>query len=131
TGLHVLTPWIRDGGYDEARAWASEIAGRVAAGMDGRATLDIRKAKRGERVYIDVLQNARGHHAVPPYVLRAVPAATVSTPLDWRELAEGLEPRAFTMKSVVARLGRRRRDPMAGLLEWFGGRRVRKKAATR
>ena len=69
SGLHVLTPWTQAGGYDGARAWASEIAGRVAAELNDRATCDVRKAKRGERVYIDVLQNARGHHAVPPYVL--------------------------------------------------------------
>ena len=61
--------------------------------MPEQATVDIRKAKRGERVYIDVLQNARGHHAVPPYVLRAVPGATVSTPLDWKEVAERARPR--------------------------------------
>ena len=93
TGLHVLTPWTRDGGFDEARAWALELAERTAEAMPKQATVDIRKAKRGERVYIDVLQNARGHHAVPPYVLRAVPGATVSTPLDWKEVAEGLDPR--------------------------------------
>ena len=48
----------------------------VAEAMPDRATVEIRKAKRGDRVYIDVMQNARGHHAVPPYVLRAVPGAT-------------------------------------------------------
>src|SRR5262249_13229779 len=45
TGLHVLTPWTRDGGFDEARAWASEVAGRASAGMEDRATLDVRKAR--------------------------------------------------------------------------------------
>ncbi len=97
--------------------------------MPDRATVDIRKAKRGERVYIDVLQNARGHHAVPPYVLRAVPGATVSTPLDWREVTDKLDPAAFTLKKVVARLARQKHDPMAGFLKTFGGRRSAKKAA--
>ena len=92
TGLHVLTPWDRAGDFDKARAWALELAERTAEGMSDRATVDIRKAKRGERVYIDVVQNARGHHAVPPYVLRAVPEATVSTPLDWREVTDQLDP---------------------------------------
>ena len=96
--------------------------------MPKQATVDIRKAKRGERVYIDVLQNARGHHAVPPYVLRAVPGATVSTPLDWKEVAEGLDPRAFTLKKALARFTRRKTDPFEGLLKSFASRR-RKKAA--
>ena len=93
TGLHVLTPWTQEGGFDEARAWALELAENVAEAMPERATVEIRKAKRGDRVYIDVLQNARGHHAVPPYVLRAVPGATISTPLDWKEVTDRPRPR--------------------------------------
>jgi bifunctional non-homologous end joining protein LigD len=117
------------GGYGEARAWALELAGRVAEALPDRATVDIRKARRGERVYIDVLQNARGHHAVPPYVVRAVPGATVSTPLDWREVTDKLDPAAFTLKKVVARLSRQKADPMAGFMAALGD--TRKKAARR
>jgi bifunctional non-homologous end joining protein LigD len=120
TGLHVLTPWT-GGGYDEARSCALKIANRVAAGSPELATVEIRKAQRGRRVYIDVLQNARGHHAVPPYVLRAVPGATVSMPLSWKELTSDLTPAAFTPKSVLDRLGGRRRDPFAALLRGFAG----------
>src|SRR5207237_7830151 len=80
TGLHVLVPWRQKGDFDTARAWAAGVAGRVAGAMPDQATVEIRKAKRDGRVYVDVMQNARGHHAVPPYVVRAVPAATVSTP---------------------------------------------------
>lgn len=115
-GLHVLTAWERPGGYDKARAWAQGIAARVAEAMPDGATVDIRKAKRGRRVYIDTLQNARGHHAVPPYVVRAVPAATVSTPLAWRELKPGLDPADFTIKTIFRRLKKQSRDPMAPLL---------------
>jgi bifunctional non-homologous end joining protein LigD len=128
TGLHVLTPWAQDGGFDEARAWALELAERTAEAMPKQATVGIRKAKRAERVYIDVLQNARGHHAVPPYVLRAVPGATVSTPLDWKEVAPGLDPKAFTLKKALARFVRRKTDPFEGLLKTFAGRRRKKTA---
>jgi bifunctional non-homologous end joining protein LigD len=87
----------------------------VTAALPERATTEIRKAKRGGRVYIDVLQNARGHHAVPPYVLRAVPGATVSTPLAWSELRPDLDPKRFTLRTVPIRLARQKRDPMAPL----------------
>jgi bifunctional non-homologous end joining protein LigD len=118
TGLHVLTPWTREGGFDEARAWALELAERVAQSMPEKATVEIRKAKRGDRVYLDVLQNARGHHAVPPYVLRAVPGATISTPLDWKEVTAKLDPGSFSAKKLLARL--RKTDPFAELVEGFG-----------
>src|SRR4029079_10330107 len=46
TGLHVLTPWTQDGGFDAARAWALELAERTAELMPKQATGDIRKEKR-------------------------------------------------------------------------------------
>jgi bifunctional non-homologous end joining protein LigD len=91
----------------------------AAVSGSGRATLETRKAKRGGRVYVDVLQNARGHHAVPPYVLRPTPVASVSMPLSWDELQASLDPAAFTLRTVFRRLARLKRDPMAGL---FSGR---------
>jgi bifunctional non-homologous end joining protein LigD len=94
-----------------------EIAERVAEALPGIATIEIRKVKRGGKVYVDVMQNARGHHAVPPYVLRAVPGAPVSTPLDWRELRDDLDPSRFNLQTVPARLARQSADPMAGLLK--------------
>jgi bifunctional non-homologous end joining protein LigD len=115
TGLHVLVPWRDAGGYDEARSWALEVATRVAEAMPETATTEIRKAKRGNRLYIDVLQNARGHHAVPPYVLRAIPGAPVSTPLRWDELKRGLTPAKFTLRTIPTRLARQKRDPLAAL----------------
>jgi bifunctional non-homologous end joining protein LigD len=116
-GLHVLMPWSEAGDYDRARAWAHGVAGTIAQAMPEQATVEIRKAKRGRRVYIDTLQNARGHHAVPPYVLRAVPAASVSTPLAWRELTPDLDPKQFNIKTIFRRLSRQKADPMKPLLD--------------
>ncbi len=116
TGLHVLVPWEEDGGYEEARESAQRIATRVSETLP-IATTEIRKAKRNGRVYIDVMQNARGHHAVPPYVLRAVPGAPVSTPLRWTELKPDLDPGRFTLRTVPARLVRQKVDPLVSLLK--------------
>jgi bifunctional non-homologous end joining protein LigD len=119
TGLHVLVPWQGKGGFDEARAWARQIAERTAKGLPEGATIEFRKASRGRRVYIDILQNAKGHHAVPPYVVRAVPEASVSMPLHWDELKPGLSPDKFTVKTVFRRLSRQKDDPFAPLLRAF------------
>ena len=115
SGLHVLTPWKRKGGYDEARAWAMEIAQRVVADLPEIATVERSKSARKGRLYLDVMQNARGHHAVPPYVIRATPAATVSTPLEWKEVNARLDPKRFDIKSALARFARQRKDPLAAL----------------
>jgi bifunctional non-homologous end joining protein LigD len=115
TGLHVLMPWTRTGGFDEARALAEGIAQRVVEALPDQATTARSKAKRGRRVYVDVMQNAKGKHVVPPYVLLPVPGAPVSTPLRWDEVTAELDPIDFTLKTIFRRLAQQKRDPMAGL----------------
>jgi bifunctional non-homologous end joining protein LigD len=115
SGLHVLVPWKEAGGFDKARAWALGVARRVADKLPELATVEFRKAKREGRVYIDVLQNARGHHAVPPYVVRAVLAASVSWPLAWKDVGPALDPSQYNVRTVQPRLGRHK-DPLAALL---------------
>jgi bifunctional non-homologous end joining protein LigD len=119
TGLHVLVPWAEEAGYDEARAWAEGIARCVVQEMPGQATVERRKADRGRLVYVDTGQNARGHHAVPPYVVRAVPGGPVSTPLDWRELTPALDPGKYAIRTIFQRLRKLKRDPFAPLLRTF------------
>jgi bifunctional non-homologous end joining protein LigD len=125
-GLHVLALWPGEGDFDAARGWARSLAERVAETMPDEATVEIRKAKRGRRVYIDTLQNAKGHHAVPPYVVRPVAGAPVSMPLTWGELTSKLRPGQFTVKTALRRLTRQKADPMAALLRSFA--RARKPA---
>jgi bifunctional non-homologous end joining protein LigD len=122
TGLHILVPWSDDGGYDAARSWALRVAEQVVEALPEQATTERSKAKRGGRVYVDVMQNARGHHVVPPYVLRPVPGATVSTPLHWREVSPKLDPTAFNLKTLFRRLASQKRDPLGELLHiWNEG----------
>jgi bifunctional non-homologous end joining protein LigD len=111
-GMHILTPWRQEGGSDTARAWAIEIAQRLAAELPDTATVEQRKNRRQKKVYVDVLHNARGHHGVPPYVLRPVPQATVSTPLDWVELTPELDPQQYNFKTIFQRLAEQNDDPM-------------------
>jgi bifunctional non-homologous end joining protein LigD len=114
SGLHVVVPWREPGGYDEARAWAMGVAEQVVERLPRIATVERSKAARGGRVYVDVMQNARGHHAVPAYVVRATAGATVSTPLEWKEVTARLDPKRFTMETVPKRLARLGRDLMLG-----------------
>jgi bifunctional non-homologous end joining protein LigD len=115
SGLHVLVDWNRRGDYAEARDWALDIANTVCAQLPKIATTERAINKRGGRVYVDVMQNALGHHAVPPYVLRATSLATVSMPLRWDELTTTLNPAKFTTKVALARIKRSRIDPIIEL----------------
>ena len=100
SGLHVIAPWKR-GDFDKARAWALEIATEVVDQIPDIATLERNIKKRGDRVYLDVMQNSPGKHAVPPYVVRTTPTATISMPLKWTNLNAKLDPKKFTIKTAM------------------------------
>jgi bifunctional non-homologous end joining protein LigD len=122
SGLHVLVPWTDRGDDEVARGWAMEFAGRVVAELPEIVTVERSKSERQGKLYLDVLQNIRGHHAVPPYVLRAVPKATVSTPLRWNELTADLTPAKFDIRTIFRRLSRMKNDPIAPLAKYYGRR---------
>jgi bifunctional non-homologous end joining protein LigD len=105
SGLHILTPPPDNADYDAARQWADGIAQEAVEQMPQIATTKRLKNQRRGRVYIDVVQNARGHHAVPPWVIRPTPTATVSTPLPWSKITSALDPTRFTLQYVLGHRG--------------------------
>ena len=72
---------------------------------------------RGDKVYIDAVQNGAGRLLVAPLCVRPVPGARVSTPLRWSEVNARLDPGRYTIKTVPARLKRQKCDPMLPILD--------------
>jgi bifunctional non-homologous end joining protein LigD len=48
-----------------------------------------------------------------PYSLRATPQATVSTPLEWKDIKKGLKPEDFNLFTVI----KIEKNPWEGFLE--------------
>lgn len=114
-GLHVVAPIDGRVAFEQARAFARDVAEVIAADDPRHLTTEQRKQKRRGRIFIDTLRNAYSQTAVAPYAVRARPGGPVATPLDWRELSgRGMGPQRFTMRSVLRRLARRH-DPWADL----------------
>jgi len=104
-GLHIAIPLPRRATYAESLALAERIAKRVAAAQPDAVTVERSLADRpAAAIYLDYLQNARGKSVACAYCARARPGATVSTPLQWSELGDSLDPGAFTIRSVPARV---------------------------
>lgn len=104
-GVHVTVPLRRTTGFDEARAFAREVARRLAGEEPRRLTVEQRKDKRGERIFVDVMRNAYAQHAVAPYAVRPREGAPVAVPLAWDELSDrSLKPRRWTTANVADRL---------------------------
>jgi bifunctional non-homologous end joining protein LigD len=104
SGLHVFVPLLPRYSYEQSRMFCEAVARTIVREHGDIATVERPPAQRGGKVYVDFLQNRRGQTIVPPYAVRPVPGATVSTPLDWDELASDLEPAQFTMDRVLKRL---------------------------
>jgi bifunctional non-homologous end joining protein LigD len=106
-GLHVVAPLRRTAAYGEVHGFARAAAEALVAGDPDGLTTEFRRAKRGDRIYVDVGRNAYGQHAVAPYAVRALPAAPVATPLRWEELDDpDLDPQGWTMTTIGDRLAR-------------------------
>jgi bifunctional non-homologous end joining protein LigD len=104
-GMHVLVPIERRWTYDDTREFAEIVAGALARAHHGLVTTEWTKAKR-RGVLVDANQNGEGKTIASVYSVRPKEGAPVSTPLRWEEVGEGLDPAAFTMEAVLARVER-------------------------
>lgn len=108
-GVHVTVPLRRSAatGFDRVRAFAREVAEEMVARDPRRLTLAARKAKRGDRILVDVMRNGYAQTAVAPYAVRARDRAPVAMPLRWEELEDSrLRPDRWPMRTALERLDR-------------------------
>lgn len=114
TGLHVVVPIRPELPFDDVRAVARKLAEDLHESHPVLTTLEMRKKKRGQRVFLDVLRNSRGQTVVAPYSPRARPDAPVSAPVRWEELHGLSSSRDFDLLSIPRRL-RESGDPWSGM----------------
>ena len=113
-GLHVVVPLAGRPTWDDCSAYAERIATEIA-GQEPRAyVVEMSKAKRAGKVFIDWLRNVRGATSIATWSTRAKPAAPVSVPVGWDELGPRGGPPDFSVKNVPRRLKALDADPWAG-----------------
>jgi bifunctional non-homologous end joining protein LigD len=117
TGLHVLIPLAGKCTFAQSKQLAALLAQIVARELPEQASVARSPRSRQGKVYIDALQNGYGKLLVAPFSVRPLPGATVSMPLNWREVNGSLDPRRFTIASAPARIKRWRGDPLSPLLD--------------
>ena len=104
SGLHIYIPLPPDTPNEAATLVAQIVATRVAEEHPKVATIERWVKSRGAaQVYVDYLQNIIGKTVAGAYSARANPNAMVSTPLDWDELTDDLDPRDFTIETAPKR----------------------------
>jgi bifunctional non-homologous end joining protein LigD len=118
-GLHVVVPVQRRRAYAPVARFCRSLAERMVVAAPGRYALGGGKNERRGKITIVQGRNARQASMVAPYSVRARPDARVSMPLSWEELTgdRDLQPGAFDLVNVAARLTRLEPDPWAGFFE--------------
>lgn len=110
-GFHVVVSLKNVHTFDYTRVFAYDVARLLVHRYPHKLTVEMRKAKRGNRVFIDTLRNAFGQTGVAPYSVRAKPGAPIATPIEWHELVgKGVKPQSYTIKNIFRRLSRKK-DP--------------------
>jgi bifunctional non-homologous end joining protein LigD len=117
TGLHIMLPLGRQCTYEQSRMLGELLARLVLIECKDFATITRHVTKRGDKVYLDYLQNRHGQTIVAPFSVRPLPGATVSMPLVWEEVDDGLDPKNFTIKNAMDRMESVGTDPVAAVLD--------------
>jgi bifunctional non-homologous end joining protein LigD len=114
-GMHVVLPLAGALTHDEAKNVAEAVARVVVAERPDIATVTRPVAARGDKVYVDFLQNGRGKLIAAPLSVRPRPKAPVSMPLTWSQVNARLDPTRWNIDTAPRQLAKRG-DPFAGVL---------------
>ena len=104
-GVHLYAPIVRGPLQKQVWTFAKAFAKKLEGRFPELITAEYRIAKRPERrVLVDYNQNAWGRTLASVYSIRPTPLATVSTPLEWREVEQGIRIEDFRIGNVPARV---------------------------
>ena len=105
-GLHVVVPLEPKLGWDEVKDFSHSIAEFLERANGKVFIVNMAKSRREGKVFVDYLRTGETASAVAAWSARARPGATVSMPIEWKELAAADLRARFTIKTAT-----RRRDP--------------------
>jgi DNA ligase D len=101
SGIHIYVPLKPANEYDKVAEFSRLLASEVAGRAPRIATVERTIAKRkSTQVYVDWMQNARGKSLASAFTARAKPKATVSMPLTWKQIEQGVKISDFTIVNV-------------------------------
>lgn len=115
TGLHLYIP-CRNIDFSLARTIAEHICTEIHQQVPRITTTSVSINSRGNKLYLDPNQNDYADTVAAPYSVRPHKLPTVSTPLEWKELKPGFDPRMFTVQTIPQRL-QKKGDLFEGVLD--------------
>lgn len=105
TGIHVYIPMGKKYDYEQVKDFAHILMKDTNKKLPKITTLERSLQKREKnKIYLDYLQNRQGQTLASAYSLRPKEGASVSMPLDWKELKPGLKPTDFNIHNALKRI---------------------------
>ena len=103
TGMHLFIP-CAGFTFPQARTLAEKLCTAISNKISDISTTNINISQRGDKLFVDPSQNDFADTLASAYSVRPHHHPTVSTPLEWKEVNEKLNPGQFTMTSIIDRL---------------------------
>ncbi len=110
-GYHVVIPLKPDADWRAVKGFAHDFARAMEQAAPERYTATLSKKARTGKIFIDYLRNGKGSTTVAPYSSRAKKGATVSMPVTWQEVRDGMPPNAFPLGDATTLERVRGEDP--------------------
>jgi bifunctional non-homologous end joining protein LigD len=104
SGLHIYLPLGAKYSFEESRDFCKLLCTLVQEELPGLTTLERKLVDRKGRIYLDYLQNRTGQTLASVYSVRPKPGATVSAPLEWKEVNSKLKKEEFNIFTMKDRL---------------------------
>lgn len=105
-GLHIHIPLKPKNEYDIIKPLTKQLAEHIQQQCPDLATNEMRKNKRGDKVFIDYLRNDLSATAIAVYSLRANQWAGIATPISWDEVSNDrkLTPYKYNIQNIMQRV---------------------------
>jgi len=112
-GYHIYVP-LKTSSWKKTEKIALDIATLMVEKNPDKYTINMRKDKRENKIFIDYFRNKMGSTSICPYSLRLKDKATISCPIYWSEL-DKIKPNSITIKNIEKRL--KKKDPWYDLFD--------------
>ena len=114
--LLVMSKLKQNDDYAQIRDMLFELAAIIIKKYPTEFSVNVRKNKRGDLVYINVMRNSYAQSVLTPFSIKAEEHAYVATPLSWEELEKpGSILNQYNINNIFTRLSNLVNDPWIDL----------------
>lgn len=102
-GLHIIVPLDSKSTNDEIVEFSRSVAEIIVRLNPEDFSLDMRKDKRENKLFIDIFRNSRAQTSIAPYSTRPKDGAPIASPIPFKEITSSFNPQKYNIKNIFKR----------------------------